>query len=152
MLFITLASIVANTASGLLYINVHLTSNARGIPDSDGRLMTIDILLHDAHYPVTMICSYAPTSKASAQVRDTFYTQLNSLVTSNTWLLGDFNARIGRRPTESATGIETYNTVGPWSLKTDISPNANGTLLLNTVSEHNLRHVASHFRFRFRCT
>ena len=29
-----------------------------------------------------------------------------------------------------------------------ISPNSNGTLLLNTVSEHNLRHVASHFQMR----
>ena len=126
----------------------HLTSAPRGIPDSNGRLMTLNILLHDSHKPVTMICSYAPTSKAPAQVRNKFYTQLQRLVNPNVWLLGDLNARVGRRPSESAAGIEAYNTVGPWSLKNDISPNPNGMLLMNTVSEHNLRHVASHFRFR----
>ena len=127
---------------------IHLISTKRGIPDSDGRLMTMDIFLHDVHHPVTLICSYAPTSKATAMIRDKFYAQLDQLVTSNTWLLGDFNARIGRRPSEAASGIEPFNTVGPWSLKNDISPNSNGTLLLNTVSEHNLRHVASHFQMR----
>ena len=127
---------------------LHLISSTRGVPESDGRLMTMDILLHDEHHPVTLICSYAPTSTAPARIRDKFYAQLNQLVTSNSWLLGDFNARVGRRPSDTTSGVESSNTVGPWSLKNDITPNANGTLLLNIASEHNLRHVASHFQLR----
>ena len=127
---------------------LHLISATRGIPDSDGRLMTMDVLLHDARHPVTLICSYAPTSTAPARVRDKFYTQLNQLVTSNSWLLGDFNARVGRRPNDTTPGVEPSNTVGRWSLKNDITPNENGTLLLNVASEHNLRHIASHFQSR----
>ena len=127
---------------------LHLISAPRGIPNSNGRLMTIDILLHDNHHPVTLICSYAPTSKAPAHIRDKFYSQLSQLTTPNSWLLGDFNARIGRRAREMDSGIETTNTVGPWSLKNDITPNANGMSLLNIASENNLRHVASHFQLR----
>ena len=126
----------------------HLISSPRGIPSSDGRLMTIDILLHDVNHPVTLICSYAPTSKATVQVRNKFYTQLSQLVSPNSWLLGDFNARIGRRSLDPSSGIDASNTIGPWSLKNDITPNSNGMLLLNLVSEHNLRHVSSHFQFR----
>ena len=127
---------------------LHLISPPRGIPQSDGRLMTIDVLLHDTHYPVTLICSYAPTSKAPAQIRDKFYTQLDQLVSSNAWILGDFNARVGRRGDVSTSEVEPSTTVGPFSLKNDITPNANGTFLLNIASTYNLKHVASHFRSR----
>ena len=34
---------------------LHLISAVRGIPDSDGRIMTMDIMLHDASHPVTLI-------------------------------------------------------------------------------------------------
>ena len=94
---------------------LHLISSPRGIPQSDGRLMTIDVLLHDTHYPVTLICSYAPTSKAPAQIRDKFYTQLDQLVSSNTWILGDFNARVGRRRDDSTSEVEPSTTVRPFS-------------------------------------
>ena len=128
----------------------HLISAPRGIPESDGRLMTIDILLHDAKQPVTMICSYAPTSKSSSILRKKFYAQLNKLLTPNSWLLGDFNARVGRklRASDANFGAAIQNTIGPWSLKGDTMPNANGQLLLNSTSQHNLRHVASHFEMR----
>ena len=79
----------------------HLISAPRGIPDSDGRLMTIYILLHDTKQPVTLICAYAPTSTSSFAIRNKFYTQLDKLVTPYTWLLGDFNARMGRKLHES---------------------------------------------------
>ena len=128
----------------------HLVSSPRGIPDSDGRLLTIDILLHDKKRPVTFICAYAPTSKSSCATRKKFYSQLDKLLTPYTWLLGDFNARVGRRLPESDSnfGAAIQNTVGPYSLKGDIVPNTNGEFLINSTSPKNLRHVASHFRMR----
>ena len=143
---------VVNAASDLSFTRAfgHLISAPRGIPDSDGKLMTIDILLHDTKQPVTLICAYAPTSTSSFAIRKKFYTQLDKLVTPYTWLLGDFNARMGRKLHESDAnfGAAIRNTVGPCSLKGDILTNANGQLLLNSTSPHNLRHVASHFSMR----
>ena len=125
----------------------HLVSNTRGIPESNGRLMTMDILLHDTEHPVKLVCAYSPPNTASIRVREKFYSQLRTVVTPNTWLLGDFNARVGRRvnATDSDFGAESSNTVGSFSLKNDITPNANGSLLLDIASENCLRHVTSHF-------
>ena len=75
----------------------HLITATRGIPDTDGRLMLMDILLHDAKHPTTLICSYAPPSTASSSIRKKFYSQLEKLVTPNSRLFGDFNARVGHR-------------------------------------------------------
>ena len=54
---------------------------------------------------------------------------------------------MGRRvnATDSDFGAESSNTVGSFSLKNDITPNANGSLLLDIASENCLRHVTSHF-------
>ena len=125
----------------------HLVSNTRGIPESNGRLMTMDILLHDTEQPVKLVCAYSPPNTASTRVREQFYSQLRTVVTPNTWLLGDFNARVGRRTNvaDSNFGAESSNTVGPFSLKNDITANANGSLLLDIASESCLRHVTSHF-------
>ena len=125
----------------------HLVTNVRGIPNSDGRLMKMDILLHDTDHPVTFICAYSPTNTAPARVREKFYEQLRTIATPNIWLLGDFNARVGRRVSEADCdfGAEPSDTVGPWSLKNDVVPNANGSLLLDIASENRLRHVSSHF-------
>ena len=46
---------------------------------------------------------------------------------------------------DSDFGAESSNTVGSFSLKNDITPNANGSLLLDIASENCLRHVTSHF-------
>ena len=126
---------------------IHLISAVRGVPDSDGRIMTMDILLHDASHPVTLICAYSPTNKAPANIREKFYSQLRSVATTNSWLMGDFNARVGRNAnvTNDDYGTVPSNTIGPWSLKSDITPNANGSLLIDVASEKGLRHVSSHF-------
>ena len=112
----------------------HLITATRGIPETDGRLMTIAILLHDSKRPVTLICSYAHPCSSSSVVRKKFYAQLDKLVTPSSWLLGDFNARVGRRlrASDADFGAEIPNTIGPWSLKADNMPNPNGALLLNT--------------------
>ena len=101
----------------------HLVSNTRGIPESNGRLMTMDILLHDTEHPVKLVCAYSPPNTASIRVREKFYSQLRTAVTPNTWLLGDFNERVGRRvnATDSDFGAESSNTVGSFSLKNDIT-------------------------------
>ena len=75
----------------------HLVVTKRGVPDSDGRLMLIDILLTDTSKPTTLICCYSPPNTSSANKRQKFYSQLESVANQNTWLLGDFNARVGRR-------------------------------------------------------
>ena len=44
----------------------HLLVSTRGISETDGRLMVIDLLLHDAKHPTQLICAYAPTNSSSA--------------------------------------------------------------------------------------
>ena len=127
---------------------LHLISSPRGIPESEGRLMTIDVLLHDINHPVTLICSYAPTSNATNEIRNKFFAKLDNLVSANSWLLGDYNARVGRRTNATSLDVEPSSTVGPYSLKNDITPNTNGTLLVNIASAHKLKHIGSHFRLR----
>ena len=64
--------------------------------------------------------------------------------------MGDLNARVGRCTSESDEdfGARRSNTIGPRSLKSDIVPNANGSLLLDITGQNNLRHVSSNFTLR----
>ena len=128
----------------------HLITEKRGIPNTDGRIMLIKMLLDDTQHPTTMICAYSPTNTSRSEVRTKFYSQLEAIASANSWLLGDYNARVGRRlgHSDSAFGGLPTSTVGPYSLKNDLTPNANGSLLLSVASNHRLRHVLSHFRLR----
>lgn len=130
----------------------HLVTNVRGLPQSDGRIMSMEVLLHDANYPVTLICAYSPTNaRKHSKARDKFYSQLRSVTTDNSWLMGDFNARVGRQMIDDPNGnygAVPSNTIGPWSLKGDLTPNANGSLLIDIASEKGLRHVSSNFSCR----
>ena len=129
---------------------MHLVSEPRGIPESDGRIMSVKVQLQDKCQPVTLICAYSPTNTSPPASREKFYSQIRQILTPNTWLMGDFNARVGRRPAEEDMkfGAEPSNTVGPYSLKSDTIPNANGTLLLSVAAENDLRHTASNFTCR----
>ena len=125
---------------------VHLVKTVRGVPNSDGRLITMDILIHDSKHPVTLICAYSPTNSATKLAREKFYSRLCEIVTPRAWLLGDLNARVGRRPvSDLSCEIQPSNVVGPCSLKGDLVPNENGALLLNIAKDNNLRHVGSQF-------
>ena len=128
----------------------HLVTAARGIPNTDGRIMLVDMLLYNASRSTTLVCSYSPTNSSSSAVRNKFYTQLAKIATPNCWLLGDFNARVGRRinSANNTFGGLHSNVVGPWSLKNDITPNDNGSAILNIARTNNLRHVGSHFNMR----
>ena len=129
---------------------VHLVKAVHPIPGSNGRIMTMDILLHDNNTPVTVVCAYSPPNSAPTRVREKFYSQLRAVAKPTAWLLGDFNARVGRAPTDTDEeyGAARYNTVGSRSLKGDIVPNANGSLLLDIAGENDYRHVSSHFTIR----
>ena len=83
--------------------------------------MVVDLLLHDTNYPTQLICAFAHTKTSPAATRNKFYSQLETVTTSNSWLLGDFNARVGRRLSadSDAFGSVPSKTVGPWSLKND---------------------------------
>ena len=129
---------------------VHLVKAVNPIPGSDGRIMTMDILLHDNTNPTTIICAYSPTNTSSNRIREKFYSQLRTVAKPSAWMMGDFNARVGRCVSEADAefGAESSVTVGPWSLKGDIVPNANGSLLLDIAGESNYRHLSSHFTCR----
>ncbi len=128
---------------------VHLVKAVKGVPDSDGRLITMDILIQDSKLPTTLICAYSPTNAATKQAREKFYSRLRDVMTPQAWLLGDLNARVGRRPAAVQDfDVQPSNTIGPCSLKGDTVPNENGTLLLDIVTDNHLRHVGSHFACR----
>ena len=112
--------------------------------------MLVRMLLNDTKHPTTLICAYSPTNLSRSDVRTKFYTHLDAVASANSWLLGDYNVRVGRRlgQSDSAFGGFQSATVGPYSLKNDLTPNANGSLLLSVASQHRLRHVSSHFRLR----
>ena len=78
---------------------VHLVKSVHPVPGSDGRIMTMDVLLHDNNIPVTIICAYSPTNISSTLIREKFYSQLRTVAKPTSWLLGDLNARVGRCPT-----------------------------------------------------
>ena len=125
---------------------VHLVKTVRGVPDSDGRLITMDILIHDSKHPVTLICAYSPTNSATKQACEKFYSRLRDIVTPRAWLLGDLNARVGRRPVSNLDcDVHPPDVTGSCSLKGDTVPNENGALLLDIAKDNHLRHVGSHF-------
>ena len=135
------------------YKYAHFISIVCGVPESEGRIIMMDVLLHNYIHPVTLIYSYSPTNtRKHDKLRATFYSQLRSVTTTNSWLMGDFNACV-RRSVNDLTddydyGVVILNTIGRWSLKDDLTPNANGSLLIDVASENSLRHVSSHFSCR----
>ena len=73
-----------------------LTSLPKGVND---RLMTLQLPLGE-NKQVTLISVYAPTMTNPDEVKDRFYEELESLITSvprqeKLIILGDFNARVG---------------------------------------------------------
>jgi len=115
-----------------------LASLPKGIND---RLMSMQIHLHDGKR-ATLISAYAPTMTNPEDVKDRFYEDLDTLLSSvsNTdklILLGDFNARVGR---DSAAweGVIGKSGVGKC--------NSNGMRLLEVCSSHDLLITNTIFR------
>lgn len=105
------------------------------------RLMTLRIPLSDGIF-MTLISAYAPTLDADEDVKNSFYHQLNAILTKisskdKILLLGDFNARIGRdnRLWENVMGKQGVGNC-----------NGNGLLLLGLCAEHELFITNTQFR------
>ena len=110
----------------------------KGIND---RLMTLRLPLQGKKF-ATIISAYAPTMTNPDDVKEKFYEDLNSVLSSvpkqdKLILLGDFNARVGRDH-ESWAGVLGTQGMG--------SCNDNGLLLLQTCASHNLLVTNTVFR------
>lgn len=107
----------------------------------NARIMTLRIkLVKNEH--ATIISAYAPTLDAEDVVKETFYSELDNILSSiprddKIILLGDFNARIGK-DRELWSGTIGKEGVG--------KSNANGLLLLTKCTEHNLTITNTLFR------
>ncbi len=105
------------------------------------RLMTLRIETGDNSF-ATFISAYAPTLDAEEQTKEAFYAELGSVITAtpaddNLFILGDFNARVGRdhhlwRGSIGKEGIGKTN--------------LNGILLLSKCAEHGLTITNTIFR------
>ena len=120
----------------------NLESLPRGISD---RLMVLRIPIANKTY-ATFISAYAPTMTNPDEVKDQFYSDLDSAIASvppadKLILLGDFNARVGTN-TSAWPGI-----VGPHGVG---NCNSNGLLLLQKCAIHSLSITNTNFCLPFR--
>ena len=89
-------------------IKSHLVNKLSGLPKGiNDRLMTLRLPLSGKRH-ATIVSVYAPTIKNPDVVKDTFYDDLDSVIsaaprTDKFILLGDFNARVG---TDTSPGKE----------------------------------------------
>ena len=107
------------------------------------RLMTLTVKLVDFRQ-ATMISAYSPTLDATDEDKEMFYAQLDTILTAireseNIFLLGAFNARLGRSA-DVWTGVIGRHGVG--------NVNDNGILLLRKCAEHLLLITNTTFRLK----
>ena len=115
-----------------------LDSIPEGLND---RLMKMQLPLGQKTY-VTLISSYAPTMTNPDEIKDKFYEELDSLISSvpqseKLIILGDFNARVG------TDHQAWHNIIGKHGVG---SCNSNGLLLLRTCASHDLAITNTMFR------
>ena len=97
------------------------------------RLMTMKLRLNHGR-SATLVSAYAPTMSASDHEKEAFYASLNSAINAvpykhRLFVLGDFNARVGRDCT-TWPRVLGHHSVG--------NENSNGSLLLQTCAQHEL--------------
>ena len=105
------------------------------------RLMTMQLKLKHGHSAV-LISAYAPTLTASDVDKEDFYESLNTAIRSvphkqRLFVLGDFNARVGRDFT-LWQGVLGHHSIG--------NENSNGTMLLQTCAQHQLAITNTFFQ------
>ena len=113
------------------------------------RLMSLRLPLQENQY-ATIISVYAPTLQADPTTKESFYSELRSLLqktkeTDKIFILGDFNARVGRDHT-IWPGVLGRHGIG--------NCNDNGRLLLELCAEHSLAITNTMFqqKARFKTT
>ena len=127
---------------GLAVRNCHLKKMEEEPSYVSERLMTLRIPLENNEY-MTLICVYAPTLTAEEEMKDRFYEELDVAIRSvnprdKIILLGDFNARVGRRS-------DLWSAIGPQGVG---NMNTNGLRLLSLCSEHDLVITNTLFRLK----
>jgi len=128
-------------------VRTSLVNKLDGLPKGvNDRLMTVRLPLFHGRKHATFISAYAPTMTNVAEVKDKFYEDLHSVISSvpksdKLILLGDFNARVGS-DSKSWDGIIGKFGVG--------ACNSNGLLLLQTCAEHELLITNTMFRLPLR--
>ena len=113
------------------------------------RLMSLRLPLLEDQY-ATIISVYAPTLQADPTTKESFYSELRSLLqktkdTDKVFIMGDFNARVGRDHT-IWPGVLGRHGIG--------NCNDNGRLLLELCAEHSLTITNTLFqqKARFKTT
>ncbi len=115
-------------------IKSHLVSKLASLPTAiNDRLMTLKLPLLGKKQ-ATIVSVYAPTMTNPDDVKDKFYEDLDSVISTTPnsdklIILGDFNARVGKDH-HSWKGVLGNHGVG--------NCNSNGLLLLRTCAEHEL--------------
>jgi len=105
------------------------------------RLMTMKLHLKRGR-SAKLISTYAPTMSNDDADKEAFYDNLNSILRTMSFkdrifLLGDFNARVGR-DAQTRPRVLGQHSVG--------NENSNGSLLLQTCSEHELALTNTYFQ------
>ncbi|CAI2737188.1 unnamed protein product, partial [Dicrocoelium dendriticum] len=118
-------------------LNGQLVGEPTGI---SARLMTVRLRLGRGKF-ATFISTYGPTMCYPDDTRDQFYTELSSVIRSvprsdRLFLLGDFNARVGR-DASAWTDVIGAHGIG--------SANANGDRLLSLCATHGLTITNTRF-------
>ena len=90
--------------------------------------MTLRLLLSGKRH-ATVVSAYAPTMTNPDEVKEKFYDDLDSVISADKLLLGDFNARVG---TDHQTWEGVIGSEGVGKC------NSNGLLLLRKCAEHEL--------------
>ena len=111
-------------------------------PPTDGTERILTLRLSSMQGPVNLVCVYAPTLQASAEVKDQFYESLDTVisrfpVTEHVYLLGDFNARVGA-DRESWPNVLGHHGIGKM--------NENGQRLLELCCYRNLCVTNTYFQ------
>ena len=118
----------------VLDLQLSLVSKLSSLPTAiNDRLMSLKLPLAGKKQ-ATIVSVYAPTMTNPDDIKDKFYEDLDSIITSTPnsdklIILGDFNARVGRDH-HSWKGVLGVHGIG--------NCNSNGLLLLRTCTEHEL--------------